>query len=383
LKLRWREVWRHRLARHFLANPASRQQLGEVVRQLCGVHAQVQPSAELALAVRFRDLTQSDLRDALWQQRSLVRTYGPRGTVHIFAAEDVPLWLSALRARTPPRPPNKQELESLPPERMPDLLGAMRDALNGTCLSRAELATELQRRLGNWAVERTFPAFGGFMPRWQLALSTAATEGVLAFGPPRGNEVTYVRLDQWLPTSLASVDGPAALAEVFRRYLRTYGPASHVEFARWLTILPRAAVEVQESLANELKEVDIEGTRLWQLRDRAERRDSATRVHLLPQFDSYVVGCHPREQLIPPMSAERLGRRDTAAQFNVLLVDGMVAGIWERQRRAKRLAIRIDAFSNLSSKQREAVEAQAARMGEFLALRVDVSFGHVAPRGHL
>ncbi len=347
---------------------------------MCGVHAQVQASAELALAVRVAGLTQAQLRDALWQERSLVRTYGPRGTVHLFAADDVPLWLSALRARTPPRPPNKEELAALPPERMPELLGAMRDALDEHCLSRTELAAQLERRLGKWATEEAFPAFGGFLPRWQLALSTAATEGVLAFGPPRGNQVTYVRLDQWLPT-MHQPAGDKALAEVFKRYLDTYGPASDVEFARWFTMHPGAARDLQESLRDEIEEVDVEGTRLWQLKGSTYSRESG--VHLLPQFDSYLVGCHPRDQLIPPIAAERLGRRDTAAQFNVLLVDGVIGGLWERKRHGKRLEIRVDAFARISARQRQQLAEQAARMAEFLGRGADMSFGHVAPRGHL
>jgi len=379
--MRWPQVWQRRLARQFLSHPVPRTQLREVVRQMCGVHAQVQPSAELSLAIRVAGLTRHDLDEALWRQRSLVRTYGPRGTVHIFAVDDLPLWLSALRARTPPRPPDKQELSTLPSDRLPDLLHAMREALDGKCLSRAELAAELEQRLGTWATEEAFPAFGGFLPRWHLALSTAANEGVLAFGPPRGNQVTYVRLDQWLP-ELPSVDGERALAEVFRRYLDSYGPATHMEFARWFVTHPAAAKALQASLREELEEVDIEGTRAWQLAS-AEHGDGGTRAHLLPQFDSYIVGCHPREQLIPGVAAERLGRRDTAAMFNVLLVDGVVSGLWERKRGSKRLEVRVDAFSKLSTAQWHQVVAQAERMAAFLAREADVSSGHVAPRGHL
>ncbi|HET6319026.1 MAG TPA: winged helix DNA-binding domain-containing protein [Chloroflexota bacterium] len=353
-----------------------------MVKQLCGVHAQVQPSAELALAIRIDELTQADLRAELWQRRSLVRTYGPRGTVHLLAADDLPIWLSALRAKTPPRPPNRQELEALPPERMPDLLAAMRDALNGACLTRSELATRVELSVGAWATEEAFPAFGGFMPRWQLALSTAANEGVLVFGPPRGAQVTYVRLDQWLD-KLPEVDGQQALREVFKRYLETYGPASHVDFARWFTTHPTAAREVQSSLDDELEEVSVEGTPLWQLEGTTYRHATSDGVHLVPQFDSYVVGCHPREQLIPTLAAEPLGRRDTAAQFNVLLVGGVVGGLWQRKLRGKQLDLRVDAFVQLSSSQRAQVAQCAERMAEFLGRTAHVSFVSVARRGHL
>jgi hypothetical protein len=155
-----------------------------------------------------------------------------------------------------------------------------------------------------------------------------------------------------------------------------------VKALRWRQVVPAAAKQLQKSLAHELEEVDVEGTHLWHLRAARYPRCEAD-VHLVPQFDSYVVGCHPREQLIPPVAAERLGRRDTAAPFAVLLVDGVVGGLWSRQRTSKRLAIRVDPFSTLSTAQREQLHQQAARIGEFLGVAAELSFAPVELRGHL
>ncbi len=46
--------------------------LVEVAHDLGGVHAQVQASAELQLAVRVDGITQGDVREALWERRQLV-----------------------------------------------------------------------------------------------------------------------------------------------------------------------------------------------------------------------------------------------------------------------------------------------------------------------
>src|SRR5713101_1210274 len=55
-------------------------------------------------------------------------------------------------------------------------------------------------RASSWQLgdRRSVPAFGGNWPRWQLALGQAAAHASIAFGPNRGNRVTYVRLDQWV-----------------------------------------------------------------------------------------------------------------------------------------------------------------------------------------
>ena len=53
----WDEVRAGRLARTHLAERAPGERLVEVVRDLCGVHAQVMGSAELQLAARVDDCT--------------------------------------------------------------------------------------------------------------------------------------------------------------------------------------------------------------------------------------------------------------------------------------------------------------------------------------
>ncbi len=51
--------------------------------------------AELAVEARVAGLTRSDVQSALWQKRTLVKTWAMRGTIHLFAAEDLPLIVAA------------------------------------------------------------------------------------------------------------------------------------------------------------------------------------------------------------------------------------------------------------------------------------------------
>jgi hypothetical protein len=102
----------------------------------------------------------------------------------------------------------------------------------------------------------------------------------------------------------------------------------------------------------------------------------------VPQFDCYVVGCHPRTQLIPAHAPPAL-QRGTAATFSVLLLDGVVAGLWQRQRRGSRLELVVDPFVELTHAQRQALDEQAHRLAEILGLQPKLSLGHVEPRAHL
>ena len=94
----WEDIRRRRLARSHLLERALRADLVEVVRDVCGIHAQVMGSAELALSARLDGITQEDVRAQLWEHRSLVKTWTIRGTLHLHTAGDLPMWAAATRA---------------------------------------------------------------------------------------------------------------------------------------------------------------------------------------------------------------------------------------------------------------------------------------------
>jgi hypothetical protein len=381
-QLRWDEVWGRRLHRHFLTGPAPRDRLPDVVGAVCGIHAQMMPSAEISVGLRVAGATAADLRAELWERRSLVKTYGLRGTVHLFPTAELGLWLAALRAKPERKRPPEMTLD--PGERAA-LVEAISDALDGRRLTRDELEQEVTRRLGSWVMQPGGPAFGGTWPRWVYGLGAAAADGVLCFGPSQGNRVSYVRVDQWigLDPAAGGVDGRAALAQVARRFLAAYGPASHREFARWFAMDERAAAGVLRSLGDELTEVDVDGWPAWLPAGDDPAPTARGSVRLLPHFDCYVVGAHPRDRFIPPVWAERGLTKGTAATLPVLLVDGVVGGLWQRRRAGRTLEITVEPFGRLGARQRKAAETEAARVGDILGIPVTVAFGPVSARPHL
>ena len=124
----------------------------------------------------------------------------------------------------------------------------------------------MQSGLGAWIVEPSHPGFcQSHAALAARARASRAGRGA-GFGPTRGARVTYVRLDQWLG-ALPELDGRAALQEVVRRYVRSYGPTTHVELARWLFTTPPKARELLESLGDELEVVDVDGWRAVEVVD--------------------------------------------------------------------------------------------------------------------
>ena len=106
-------------------------------------------------------------------------------------------------------------------------------------------------------------------------------------------------------------------------------------------------------------------------------------MRLLPYFDAYVVGCQPRALLFPGLAAERvLSPSGQAGNFPVLLIDGIVAGVWSQRRSGRTLAITVEPFDRLTATQRRALDEQVERIGAFLDGTPRLTIGPVTVGGH-
>jgi winged helix DNA-binding protein len=99
--LTWPEVIGWRLARHHLLDSGPAASLVEVTSAVGGVHPQVAASSELMLGLRVPGTTRMDVRTAVWGTRTLVKTVGLRGTLHVLPAGELLLWMAANRLRFP------------------------------------------------------------------------------------------------------------------------------------------------------------------------------------------------------------------------------------------------------------------------------------------
>lgn len=138
-----------RLERQGLTDPLTRTP-SAVVESMPAAHAQVPSAAELSVGLRSRELTRTDVRKALWTDRTLIRTFGPRGTVHLVSAAELPLWTGALSA-LPAGRATQPEGVRMTPEQTEEVLAAIADTLTGAELTVDELTEAVVARAGAWA----------------------------------------------------------------------------------------------------------------------------------------------------------------------------------------------------------------------------------------
>ncbi|GAA5208668.1 winged helix DNA-binding domain-containing protein [Streptomyces thinghirensis] len=389
----WGAASARRLDRQFLAMSArTGTPVADVAGAMLGVHAQVLSAAELSVGLRTDGVTRADVRGALWPTGSpsappppsLVKTHGPRGTVHLLPARDLPMWCAALPAIAD-GPGSFPSGVRLTREQAEQVVSAIGDALDGTFLTIDELGEEVVARTGPWAGDLVMPAFQTMWPRWRQALHRAGQSGALSFGPNRGRKVTYTR-----PPHFAPMRSEEALRLLVRRYLHAYGPATPQHLARWLAAPPGWARALYDQLAaaGEIEPVDFEGTPAWVVAGDtvfpggSEQEDLLRGVRLLPYFDAYLIAAQPRELLFPGAAYRRALAGGQAGNFPVLLVDGVAAGVWHQRRRGRRTTVTVEPLGRLTSRQRRELAAQAARVGEVLEAEAELVVGEVTVGAH-
>ena len=380
--LTWSGVTARRMSRHALAEPAT--DLGPVgiAGVLCGAHAQVLSAAELSIGRRIAGATRSSVQRALWAERTLVKTFGPRGTIHLLPTADLPMWTGALSA-LPSLVSAHPEGVRFTPGQADEVIAAIGGALTDTELTVDELTEAIAERAGPWAVERTVEAFQDRWPRWRQLTSTAAHRGTLCFGPDRGRKVTYTNPHRWLP-GFRPADGDEALRTIVTRYLYAYGPATPRHFARWLGIPPRFAAGLFGELADGLERIELDGEPAWTV---AGDTGTPARPHrgicLLPYFDAYAVAGQPRERLYPGAAAARaLTPAGQAGNYPVLLVDGVVGGVWHQRRSGRKLAITVEPLRELTARQRRQLDDEAALVGAVMEATATLTVGTVTVGAH-
>jgi winged helix DNA-binding protein len=375
----WADVRARRLTQHALATPAHNCGPAEVVRAVAGTHAQIMSAAELGIGLRLAGVTRGEVREALWTERTLVKTFGPRGTVHLLPAQDLPAWAGALSAM-PPVPSPFPEGVRMTADQAEAVIEAIARALSDAELTVDELSEAVTEAAGSWAGDLVMPAFQVMWPRWRQAMHLAGMRGVLCFGPARGRKVTYTSPRRWLP-GFSPAPARPALIHVVTSFLRAYGPATPRRFAHWLDAPPRWADEVFASLPGELQQVEVEGVPAWVAAgDTAVPAVRPGCVRLLPYFDGYAyrVGNQPSGLLYPGPAADRV----LPGNFQVLLVDGVVAGLWHQRRAGRRVDITVEPLRPLTAGQRSELDRQGERVGEILQASARLAIGTVTVGGH-
>jgi hypothetical protein len=358
MKLGWEEARALRLERHHLHHRAPRGSELRVASRICGLHAQLLSSAALSLWARVEGASLDAFRRALWRERRLVKIWAMRGTLHLVPARDLPVYLGALGTYRHYLSHGWVKYFGITRQQIELVIETVGKVLRGRALTREELADAVVERTG-------VKELGAVLRQgWGVLLKPAAYRGQLCFAEGEGARVRFTH-----PGPVRQLEPQRALAELARRYLGGYGPATREDFALWWQGTSRAQSQrLIESL--EVTPVDLAGARAYVLAGETRTAAQGRSVRLLPAFDPYVVGAPRSGGLFPAAHKARIFRPQGWISAT-LLVDGHIEGVWRHERKNGRLEVRIEPFTRQPPRVRQGAAEEAERLAAFLGVRLD------------
>lgn len=351
-----RQAMHWRLGQHGLLTRRPAAELVDVASRLGGVHAQVLTSAVLGLWARTQGLTRDHVDTALWEHRTLVKSWTMRGTLHVMPAAELGTWVAALAMYR-----DGYSHYKMGDEQSTDIAELTGQALHGQLLTRAELGSRVAELAGSVELREHFS--GG----WGNQLKPAAFRGLLCFAPGVGPRVRFTNPHTWLPNGVAVVDPEAARHDVTRRYFHAYGPARASDFSAWWGVTQGTARTMIDDLGDEIRTVLVDGEpRLMLADDVPDLLDIEPRnvAHLLPGFDQWVVSAS-RNPLVIDTDKRRAVFNQQGWIAPIVTVNGKVAGTWTSRTSAARLVVEVSAFRPLPRWARTHVERHARRLATY------------------
>jgi hypothetical protein len=336
-----------------------------IVRQVFALQAQVLSAAALGMRARSAGLRAADVDRALSLERSIVCSWLMRGTLHVVASDDL-RWLVALLGPVFIRAGATRHAQlGLDDDLKTRGVAAIRKILTGSGpVTRHELRDRMRTRgiALNPKTQATIHLIG-----------LAALQGVLCLGPERdGGESTYVLLDDWVPR-VRTPSRETALAELARRYVAAYGPATIGDLSAWsgLTIAEaRAAVAGAKA---SLRDVTIQGQPGFVLRDSLQRTATPATpdVRLLPAFDTYLLGYRRHDLAVPPVLHRRLQRG--GGWIHPAVVDnGRAVASWSLRKSGGRGTVSVEPLGPITRAIRAGIDSEVADIGRFLDLSLEL-----------
>ena len=321
----------HRLRLYAQGLGADRSQsVSDAASTAGAVQAQDRLGEHLGVGTRSTRLTAAAVDAARLVERSVVRNWLMRGTLHLVPSEDLRWMLDLLG----------EAMDAKARKRRADLGISDQDHDNVLKFLRRELAVQgpmTRAEIGEAFRSVGLPWAGQATPH---LLRTASLLGVICFGPERDGEATHVLIDDWLP-QVAPPSNPGA--ELARRYFAAYGPATQSDF-RWWSGLPAADARIAvQSIAAELTEIRVDGQQMWLSADAAARIDDVLAtprrvLRVLGPFDPYVLGYAKRDLDVPDPVLKRVNAGGGMIR-SCVLIDGRLVGTWERRRRGRGLNV--------------------------------------------
>lgn len=359
-QLRW-----FRMRRSGLVTPFATSE--EAASTLVGVQAQFLVAGALALWNRVPALDYATVERLLFEDRTLVKLWGQRGTLHLYPSEEWPLIHAMLAGQ-----PSWWEGQ-LAKTKDPEAVARAEEYF--ALLGQLEAMLRERETMGRSDLRSSELAFNDWhLSSWGGIFAGLVRRGHAVHVQQSGGEGRFAHRTHWLP-DLAWEELPPdeASATIMRRYLAVYGPATLQDFVYWRGTTLVHAGRWLKALGDEVVEVTSEGKTMMALRDDVEALHEtppdrkAWPVRLLYRFDPYLLGLRDKTWVVDKPFYNEVWRPAGHIE-GTILEHGRIVGTWRYDRRGTGLAVTLRPFGTLPRHARTAAKRAAEGIAAFFGV---------------
>jgi hypothetical protein len=333
------EERRARLARrHALASAVGSP--AEAAAAMVGLHSSDPATVYLSAWARIKGFAAADLENALYERRELVRMLGMRRTLFVvprdLAAVMDEACTKAIATRERTRLVTMLEQQGVASAgRGRRWVARVAEKTYAALHARGDAtARELTKDVPELGAKLTFgegKTWGGSVGVSTRVLFLLAAEGRILRGRPLGTwmsgQYRWATTENWLGTPLAEIDHEAACAELLRRWLRAFGPATITDLRWWTGWTARLSAATLAAVG--AAEVQLDDGVGYVLPDDVESEaDAGHWVAFLPGLDPTVMGWKERSWYLGTRGGELFDSNGNAGP--TVWADGRVVGGWSQ-----------------------------------------------------
>jgi len=348
--LNLQELNRATLARQILLERQSLP-VPAAIERLVGLQAQQALPPYVGLWTRLHGFTRESLANLI-ENRTVIKATLMRGTLHLFTAADY------LRFRTTLQPLLTGAGYAIAKSRgadfdLDELLAAARQYIAEKPRTFAEISERLTELMPDQDV--------GAM-RYTVRTEIPMVQVPITDGWSYSSKPAFTLAESWIGQAISPDD---KLAELAKRYLAAFGPASVTDMQTWLG-MPKLK-DLFEKLKPELQIYHDEGRReLFDLPDSVlPDSDTPAPVRFLPEFDNLLLSHSNRTRVIAKEHHAKVylpGLRVAAT----ILMDGFVSGVWKVEKNKNAATLVIEPFGKLTKKDRAVLIEEGEQLIRFI-----------------
>ena len=358
------QITAHVLRRQHLTPDSKGDDVVQTVKDIGGLYAANAATPYLSLLTRTRYFAREQLDEELSVRRTLGRIRCMRKAIYILPIDLLMAAHWATRSLNVEASRRYLEYRGVPRPLYERLSQQILDMLKGRQLTASDIRHALRTSFDVLAMLN-------FMCDQGLLIRSGIDRG----GPDPS--YCYALLSEYFPkVRLEPMGEREAMMHLVRQYLRSFGPASVGDLARWTGMGEISAHIALQHMRGEVARIQMTDCpdEYLMLRTDVEACREATPlsqpiVNLLPSQDPFLLGYKLRDRYVAAFYADRTFDQ-TGHVTSTILLNGQVIGVWDLI--AENCLLKVFLFQDVNDDARQAIESAALQIGRFVCHAVVV-----------